>query len=107
MIDSKGLLTAQAHHRPRGPASANDVGVMALPLAHLFGFGLTLISMSGGLTNVHTLVRPAQDLKGIEDSKATILVGVPAMYSMACSRRGSTATTLDGPHLARPRTRCR
>ena len=56
---------------------------MALPLAHLFGFGLTLISMSGGLTGM--FIRsfdPKRILKGIEDSKATIFVGVPAMYQM-------------------------
>jgi len=83
MMTSKSLLTAQRITAAVVPASANDVGVMALPLAHLFGFGLTLISMSGGLTGM--FIRsfdPHMILKGIEDSKATIFVGVPAMYSM-------------------------
>lgn len=83
MMTSKSLLTAQRITAAVVPASQNDIGVMALPLAHLFGFGLTLISMSGGLTGM--FIRsfdPARILKGIEDSKATIFVGVPAMYQM-------------------------
>jgi long-chain acyl-CoA synthetase len=83
MMTSKSLLTAQRITAALVPATANDIGLMALPLAHLFGFGLTLISLSGGLTGM--FIRsfdPARILKGIEDSKATIFVGVPAMYAM-------------------------
>ncbi len=83
MMTSKSLLTAQRITAALVPATANDVGLMALPLAHLFGFGLTLISLSGGLTGM--FIRsfdPDRILSGIQDSKATIFVGVPAMYSM-------------------------
>jgi len=83
MMTSKSLLTAQRITAALVPATANDVGLMALPLAHLFGFGLTLISLSGGLTGM--FIRsfdPHRILSGIQDSKATIFVGVPAMYSM-------------------------
>jgi long-chain acyl-CoA synthetase len=83
MMTSRSLLTAQRITAAVVPATANDIGVMALPLAHLFGFGLTLISLSGGLTGM--FIRsfdPHRILKGIEDSKATIFVGVPAMYTM-------------------------
>jgi long-chain acyl-CoA synthetase len=83
MMTSRSLLTAQRITAALVPATANDVGLMALPLAHLFGFGLTLISLSGGLTGM--FIRsfdPHRILSGIQDSKATIFVGVPAMYSM-------------------------
>jgi len=83
MMTSRSLLTAQRITAAVVPATANDIGLMALPLAHLFGFGLTLISLSGGLTGM--FIRsfdPHRILAGIQDSKATIFVGVPAMYSM-------------------------
>ncbi len=83
MMTSRSLLTAQRLTAALVPTTSKDIGVMALPLAHLFGFGLTLISLSGGLTGM--FIRsfdPKRILKGIEDSKATIFVGVPAMYAM-------------------------
>lgn len=83
MMTSRSLLTAQRLTAALVPTTSKDIGVMALPLAHLFGFGLTLISLSGGLTGM--FVRsfdPHRILKGIVDSKATIFVGVPAMYTM-------------------------
>jgi long-chain acyl-CoA synthetase len=83
MMTSKSLLTAQRITAAVVPVFSQDVGLMALPLAHLFGFGLVLISMSGGMTGM--FVRsfdPARILKGIEDSGATVFVGVPAMYAM-------------------------
>jgi len=83
MMTSRSLLTAQRLTAAIVPTTAKDIGVMALPLAHLFGFGLCLISLSGGLTGM--FIRsfdPNRILQGIEDSKATIFVGVPAMYTM-------------------------
>ncbi len=83
MMTSRSLLTAQRLTAAIIPTTSKDVGVMALPLAHLFGFGLTLISLSGGLTGM--FVRsfdPDRILSAIENSRATIFVGVPAMYQM-------------------------
>ena len=83
MMTSRSLLTAQRLTAAIVPAGEKDVGLMALPLAHLFGFGLTLISLSGGMTGM--FVRsfdPRKILKAIEESGATIFVGVPAMYTM-------------------------
>ncbi len=83
MMTSRSLLTAQRLTAAVVPAGANDIGVMALPLAHLFGFGITLISLSGGMTGM--FVRsfdPHRILKGIQESNATIFIGVPAMYQM-------------------------
>jgi long-chain acyl-CoA synthetase len=83
MMTSRSLLTAQRLTAAIIPTTSRDIGVMALPLAHLFGFGLTLISLSGGLTGM--FVRsfdPDRILSAIEKSKATIFVGVPAMYQM-------------------------
>jgi long-chain acyl-CoA synthetase len=83
MMTSRSLLTAQRITAAVVPVFSEDVGLMALPLAHLFGFGLVLISMSGGMTGM--FVRsfdPNRILKGIEESRATVFVGVPAMYAM-------------------------
>ncbi len=83
MMTSRSLLTAQRLTAAIIPTTPKDIGVMALPLAHLFGFGLTLISISGGLTGM--FVRsfdPDRILSAIVKSGATIFVGVPAMYQM-------------------------
>lgn len=83
MMTSRSLLTAQRLTAAVVPTTSRDVGVMALPLAHLFGFGLTLISLNGGLTGM--FVRsfdPRRILGAIQESGATIFVGVPAMYQM-------------------------
>lgn len=83
MMTSRSLLTAQRLTAAIIPTTSKDIGVMALPLAHLFGFGLTLISLSGGLAGY--FVRsfdPNRIMAAIENSKATIFVGVPAMYTM-------------------------
>jgi acyl-CoA synthetase (AMP-forming)/AMP-acid ligase II len=83
MMTSRSLLTAQRLTAAIIPTTSKDIGVMALPLAHLFGFGLALISLSGGLAGY--FVRsfdPNRIMAAIERSKATIFVGVPAMYTM-------------------------
>ncbi|MBU1669866.1 MAG: AMP-binding protein [Actinobacteria bacterium] len=83
MMTSRSLLTAQRLTAAIIPTTSKDIGVMALPLAHLFGFGLTLISLSGGLTGY--FVRsfdPHRIMDAIQKSRATIFVGVPAMYTM-------------------------
>ncbi len=83
MMTSRSLITAQRLTATVVPTSDRDVGVTALPLAHLFGFGLTIISLTGGLTGM--FVRsfdPKKILAAIEKSRATIFVGVPAMYQM-------------------------
>lgn len=83
MMTSRSLLKAQRLTAAVVPASQKDIGCMALPLAHLFGFGLWIISMSGGITGLFiSSFDPDRIMKWIQDKKATIFVGVPAMYTM-------------------------
>ena len=83
MMSSRSLLTAQRLTAAIIPTTEKDVGVMALPLAHLFGFGLTLISLSGGLTGMFLRTfNPTKLLETLERSSGTIFVGAPAMYFM-------------------------
>lgn len=83
MMSSRSLLTAQRLTAAIVPTTERDVGVMALPLAHLFGFGLNLISLSGGLTGMFLRTfNPKKLLETLERSSGTIFVGAPAMYFM-------------------------
>jgi len=83
MMTSRSLLTAQRRTAAVVPTGPNDIGLMALPLAHLFGFGLGIIALSAGLTGMfRSSFEPRKILKTIEDVGATIFVGVPAMYTM-------------------------
>ena len=83
MMTSRSLLTAQRRTAALVPTGPNDIGLMALPLAHLFGFGLGIIALSAGLTGMFmSSFEPRKILKTIEDVGATIFVGVPAMYTM-------------------------
>lgn len=83
MMSSKSLLTAQRMTAAVVPTTPRDIGAMALPLAHLFGFGLWIIALSGGLTGLFVRsFNPKKMLKVIEEMKPTIFVGAPAMYLM-------------------------
>ena len=61
-----------------------DVGVTALPLAHIFGFTTSIIGgLYSGVSGV--LMRffdPVRALRYIEERRATIFCGVPAMYNL-------------------------
>jgi acyl-CoA synthetase (AMP-forming)/AMP-acid ligase II len=83
MMSSRSLLTAQRLTAAIIPTTEKDTGLMALPLAHLFGFGLWIIGMSAGLTSIFMRsFNPNKILTAIEDRKVTIFVGAPAMYAM-------------------------
>jgi len=83
MMSSRSLLTAQRLTAAVVPTTPRDIGAMALPLAHLFGFGLWIIALSGGLTGLFVRsFNPKKMLKIIEEKKPTIFVGAPAMYLM-------------------------
>ncbi len=83
MMSSKSLLAAQRMTAAVVPTTTRDIGAMALPLAHLFGFGLWIIALSGGLTGLFVRsFNPKKMLEIIEKMKPTIFVGAPAMYLM-------------------------
>jgi acyl-CoA synthetase (AMP-forming)/AMP-acid ligase II len=60
-----------------------DELVMALPLAHIFGFALVVGAACGALP-VHLLdhFNPIRVLDALETRRATVFAGVPAMYRM-------------------------
>lgn len=60
-----------------------DEAVCGLPVAHIAGFTLLLVLACAGIP-VHLLVkfRPDRALDAIESRRATIFIGVPAMYRM-------------------------
>ena len=83
MMSSRSLLTAQRLTAAIIPTTEKDTGLMALPLAHLFGFGLWIIGTSAGLTSMFMRsFNPEKILKAIRDNRVTIFVGAPAMYAM-------------------------
>ncbi|WP_426574137.1 class I adenylate-forming enzyme family protein [Aquihabitans sp. McL0605] len=60
-----------------------DELVLALPLAHIFGFAIAVGAACAGVP-VHFLPRfhPVLVLDAIEERRATVFAGVPAMYRM-------------------------
>jgi acyl-CoA synthetase (AMP-forming)/AMP-acid ligase II len=66
------------------PASLHrDEAVFALPIAHIMGF-TTLMGLAGLGVPVYLLpsFRPVEVLDAIEQRRATVFIGVPAMYRM-------------------------
>ena len=64
-------------------ALRRDEAVVALPVAHIMGFAVLLgLAVAGVPTYVLPRFRPDQVLDAIERRRATVFVGVPAMYRM-------------------------
>ncbi|MFH1149709.1 MAG: AMP-binding protein [Actinomycetota bacterium] len=61
-----------------------DMGVTALPLAHIFGFTTSIIGgfYSGASGVLMRFFDPEKALKYMEEYRATIFCGVPAMYNI-------------------------
>jgi acyl-CoA synthetase (AMP-forming)/AMP-acid ligase II len=77
-------LVGQAVGAAMWPARLHrDEAVMALPVAHIMGFAM-LISMAFAGIPVYLLPKfnPVRVLDAIEQRRATMFVGVPAMYRM-------------------------
>jgi acyl-CoA synthetase (AMP-forming)/AMP-acid ligase II len=82
-LTHRGLLgsTGAAALYPR--ALRRDLAVLALPVAHIMGFAALLGMASAGIP-VHLLPKfdAVAVLDAIEQRRATIFIGVPAMYRM-------------------------
>ena len=65
------------------PALHRDEAVFSLPIAHIMGFSV-LVAMACLGVPVHVLpkFRPVEVLDAIEARRATVFIGVPAMYRM-------------------------
>ncbi|MBU1672113.1 MAG: acyl--CoA ligase [Actinobacteria bacterium] len=83
MMTSKNLLTTQRITAAVLPVTSADLGISGLPGAHLMGFCVALLSfMMGAPGYFMKYFHPQRTLEKIQELKATIFVGVPAMYSM-------------------------
>jgi len=83
MMTSHNLLTTQRITAAVLPLSDRDIGISALPGAHLMGFAAALVSFMVGVTgHFMKYFQPRKVLQAIQDSKGTIFIGVPAMYAI-------------------------
>lgn len=82
MVTSRGLLGAQRKAAAVLPLSKKDFGIFALPVAHIFGFAICIMGACAGVSGyILRHFDPHKVLRLIEEYKATLFVGVPAMYA--------------------------
>ena len=83
MMTSHNMLTTQRITGALLPLGPDDLGLSALPSAHLMGFAVALITFLIGTPGYFMkYFQPKKMLQAIQDRKATVFVGVPAMYSI-------------------------
>lgn len=114
MVTSRGLLRTQMKAAAILPLGMDDFGILALPLAHVFGFAISIMGSTAGVGGC--IVRrfdPHKVLSLIEKHRATLFVGVPAMYAfiLACDPEeydltslrllGSSADAMPPEHIRR------
>jgi long-chain acyl-CoA synthetase len=88
MMTSKILLTTQRITAAVLPLSSDDLGLSALPSAHLMGFCVALLCFIIGVPGYFMkYFHPVRTLELIQDKKVTVFVGVPAMFSMLMHSR--------------------
>lgn len=83
VMSSEGIIKAQKRAAAVLPIGKKDFGIMSLPLAHIMGFAVSLLGLCAGAPGYFMKVfNPQKVLEVIERYRATLFVGVPAMYSM-------------------------
>ncbi len=83
MMTSRNLLTTQRITAGVLPLGPDDLGVSALPGAHLMGFCIALICFMLGTPGYFLkYFQPKKVLSIIQDRKATVFAGVPAMFQI-------------------------
>jgi long-chain acyl-CoA synthetase len=84
VLTSKNLLSTATMSVRMLRIGKNDIGVTGLPLAHIFGFTTSIIgafySGCGGV--LLRFFDPVKTLEYIQEYKATVVTGVPAMWNM-------------------------
>lgn len=86
-MSSRNLLTAQKMAAAIIPVGKNDNGVFCLPAAHVMGFGCFIIGAYAGLRAYYMRhFEPRAVLEAMQREKASLFVGVPAMYTMMLAR---------------------
>jgi long-chain acyl-CoA synthetase len=83
MMTGHNLLTTQRITAAVLPLGADDLGISALPNAHLMGFAVALVSFMIGTTGYFMkYFHPRRVLQALQDMKANVFIGVPAMYAI-------------------------
>ena len=84
VLTSKNLLSTATLSVIMLRIGRKDVGVTALPLAHIFGFTTSIIGgfYCGCSGVLERFFDPEKTLKYIEEYKATVVTGVPAMWNI-------------------------
>jgi acyl-CoA synthetase (AMP-forming)/AMP-acid ligase II len=81
--------------------SADDVLAHALPLYHQHGLsGLHAALIAGGTVHIRSRFSPADLVRTVERTGATVLFGVPTIYQALMSADGGAAAGLRGVRLA-------
>ncbi len=116
MVTSRGLVGAQRKASVVLPMSKKDVGIFALPIAHVFGFAICIMGACAGVSGfIMRHFDPVKCMELIEEHKATLFVGVPAMYAFMLASNpekydlsslrliGSSADAMPPEHIERIR----
>jgi long-chain acyl-CoA synthetase len=84
MLTSKNLLSTVTLSARMLRLGKKDFGVMALPLAHIFGFTTGIVGgfYSGASGYLMRFFDPEKVLAAIDKYRATLFLGVPAMYNL-------------------------
>src|SRR5206468_941634 len=82
-VSRAGGVVVPVNQKMRPAEARRDEAVVGLPIAHIMGLGVLLATACAGIP-VYLLpaFRAEQALDAIEWRRATIFVGVPAMYRM-------------------------
>jgi len=84
MLSSRNLLSTVTLSVRMLRLGRRDFGVMALPVAHIFGFTTGIVGgfYSGASGYLMRFFDPEKVLRTIEERRATLFLGVPAMYNI-------------------------
>lgn len=116
MVTSRGLLKTQKKAALILPLGMKDFGILALPLAHIFGFAIAVMGSCAGVSGyICRHFDPHKVLSLIQEHRASLFVGVPAMYAflLACNPEeydlsslrllGSSADAMPPEHIEKIR----
>lgn len=83
MLTSRNLLSSVTKSVRMLRLGRKDFGIAVLPLAHIFGFNTSIVGgiYSGASGQLMKFFDPEKVLASIEKNRATLFLGVPAMYN--------------------------
>jgi len=82
MVTSRGILGTQRRAAAILPIGKKDFGIFSLPIAHIFGYAICVMGACAGVSGMILRYFDAEKvMRLIEEYRATLFVGVPAMYA--------------------------